>query len=337
MNDTPGQDGQSSPEGRRVRLQRLLADAGVAARRTCEAMIEAGRVRVNGEVVRRLPVFVDPERDRIEVDGVGIRRDIRSIYIMLHKPERVLVTTGDEPGADRPTVMQYVDHPSRERLFPVGRLDFASTGLVLLTNDGELANRLTHPRFGVTKTYQAVVRGDLDDAALDAIRVKAGLAKVQGRGQERLRALRSGGGEAPPSTGELGLRIVKREAGRTLLEVTLREARNRELRDILAHLGMPVKKLARVAIGTLELRGLAVGQWRELTRDEVRQLRDATSRPGRAPRQTRARKAHLVISSRPAARKPRGDRANKERPARRGEGFGRGKGPPRRRDGGGRR
>jgi pseudouridine synthase len=232
-------------------------------------MIEDGRVRVNGEKVTRLPVFVDPSTDRIDVDGVGIRETQRHLYVMLHKPAGVLVVNFDEPGFDRATVAQLVDHPSGSRLFPVGRLDIESTGLVLLTNDGEMANRLTHPRYGVAKTYDVAVRGSLDQAAIDAIRVKfRATAKRADVESGSTRSLRHD--PAPEIT------IHKREKDKTVLRVTLREARNRQLRDVLAHLGMPVKKLDRVAIGPLELSGVAMGNWRELTRDELSMLRKAT-------------------------------------------------------------
>ncbi|MCC6951600.1 MAG: rRNA pseudouridine synthase [Phycisphaerales bacterium] len=263
----------SDPAGR-VRLQRFLADAGVAARRACEALIEAGRVTVNGEVRTRLPVFVNPETDRVAVDGTGIRGASRHLYIMLNKPTRTIVAAADDPNFSRRTVLDLVDHPAAARLFPVGRMDFDCTGLVILTNDGGLANRLTHPRYGVTKTYRVLVRGDLDDAALAAIR-----AKLRGG----LAALREGG----PERGGADLSIVKREEGRTLLEVVSAEGPSRGLRDVLRYLGMPVKRIERTAIGELKLRALGLGQWRELTRDEVRLLKgqgDAGTRTRQKPK-----------------------------------------------------
>jgi pseudouridine synthase len=291
-----GPDARQDESGGRVRLQRFLADAGVAARRTCEAMIERGRVRVNGEVVRRLPVFVDPATDRIDVDGVGVKGAVRRVYVMLHKPERVLVTTADEPGAERRTVADLVDHPAASRLFPVGRLDFAACGLVLLTNDGELANRLTHPRYGVEKRYEAAVRGGLDVGAARAVRQK--LAAPGGR-------------EAPE------IRVTRDVSGGAVLEITIREGRGRELREVLKHLGMPVKRLTRVAIGPLELRALGPGRWRELTRDEVQALRRAGGKPEKA----RSGKARVPMKKGPAAGGSgpgaRGEPASTARPRRR--------------------
>ncbi|MBL8760491.1 MAG: rRNA pseudouridine synthase [Phycisphaerae bacterium] len=251
-----------------VRLQRVLADAGVAARRQCEKLIEDGRVEVNGEVRDSLPVFVDPAQDRISVDGRPIPRirTTRKIYLMLHKPERTLVTAADEEGVERRTIMSLVDHPSKPRLFPVGRLDFESTGLVLLTNDGEIANVLSHPRFGVEKVYHAMVKRALDDthvADLEGVMNRAGREEAKSRG--RL------------GTPGVQLSVVRREPGRTLLAVTMRAGANRAVRDVLANAGCPVKKLTQVRLGPLELKGVALSQWRELTRDEVRALRQVLS------------------------------------------------------------
>lgn len=271
-----------------MRLQRVLADAGVAARRACETLIEEGHVRVNGIVVTRLPVFVDPENDRIEVDGRLVRRPSRKLVVMFNKPERVLVTSVDEPGADRRTITQYIDHPAATRLFPVGRLDYDSTGLVLLTNDGELANRLTHPRYGITKRYHAIVRGTVDDERLAeiarqlAMAIRRSLRDDPGRRASRAAKIdlerRERGAEGTDASVEV--RVFKREPTRTTLELDMREAQNRVIRETLRIIGHPVKKLTRVAIGALELKGLAVGQWRELTREEIQTLRGIT-RPGR--------------------------------------------------------
>lgn len=264
-------------------------------------MIEAGRVRVNGETVRRLPVFVDPERDDIVVDGRPIPRHSRKVYVMLHKPERTLVSAADEPDMGRRTVLDLVDHPGAARLFPVGRLDFDTTGLVLLTNDGELANRLTHPRYGVTKTYEVTVKGLLDDGAIEAIRTKANLAS---RREDEEHSSETRGATAP------GIVIVKREPGRTVLEVTLQEARNRQLREILKVLGMPVKKMARVAVGPLELKGVAMGEWRELTRPEIQLLRAAAK--GRITTRQTPKKQGKPTG--PGGRRPRPARPSARRP-----------------------
>ncbi len=291
------------------RLQKVMAEAGVAARRVCEQMIEAGRVTVNGETVSTLPVFVTPGEDDVRVDGVRITKSERLLYLMLNKPERTLVTSADEPGLERRTVMDLVDHPGKARLFPVGRLDFETTGLVLLTNDGDLAHRLTHPSFGIVKTYHAAVKGQVDDDLIDAVRTKLGMA--------RARAVETG--EARPAENAQPLQeivILRREAGRTLLEITLSEARNREIREVLKMLGAPVKRLTRVGIGTLTLRGLPVGAWRELSREEVAMLRrsgrgekpDHVHRPGasvpRKPARPRRPKAVDPVGEAPSDEAP---------------------------------
>lgn len=282
-----------------VRLQRVLAAAGVGARRACERMIEAGRVKVNGRIVKRLPAFVDPGTDRVEVDGhpVGMRKRPRPIYIMVNKPERVLTSTADEPGAERRTVTGLVDHPSAGRLFPVGRLDFMTAGLVLMTNDGELANRLTHPRYGVPKTYRAVVRGILDEALLD--RGRRGLLKElrkADRREGRVIPTAAGAGAAPVGVGRLEMAVMGYEQGQTVLRIIVRDGRSGNMASMLAGSGITVKKLERVAIGPVELRGVARGSWRELDRDEVRALKRAGG--------VGSKKAALARPGRPTRRNP---------------------------------
>jgi len=247
-----------------------MADAGIGARRACEAMIESGLVEVNGEPVRTLPVFVDPQRDAIVVDGRPLPRPERRIYVMLHKPPRTLTTARDEPGAERRTVLDMVDHPSRARLFPVGRLDYDTIGLVLLTNDGELANQLTHPRYEIEKTYHAVVKGAVDDDALD--KLAKGMYLAQRREGRTVGGSRASHG---------GLEIKKRDRDRTVLQITLKEGQNRQVRRMLAKTGHPVKKLTRVAMGPLKLKGLARGEWRELSASEIGALRRAATKAAR--------------------------------------------------------
>lgn len=268
-----------------VRLQRVLAQAGVAARRACEEMIEEGRVRVNGKVVRTLPVFVDPATDEIEVDGRTLRRPERHIYLMLNKPERVLVGANDEPGMDRATIHDLVDHPMSRLLFPVGRLEYHACGLVLLTNDGELANRLSHPRYEVTKTYHLSIKGDLTPERLPLIASRLFTAR---RREKMASARRMAGRNAPK------LSLTKNREGKPVLEMTSAEPPAKELRDLLATLGLSVKRLERVALGPLRLTGLARGRWRELKREELHALRKAT-RPAKArPTKDRPEGEHAV-------------------------------------------
>ena len=267
------------------RLQRVLSQAGVASRRACEALIEEGRVEVNGRVVTRLPVFVDVSSDRIRVDGKVVAAPDRKLYVMLNKPARTVTTARDEPGLDRRTVVDLVDHPSGIRLFPVGRLDFETMGLLLLTNDGEMANALTHPRYGLAKTYRAVVRGRLADEDIESIERGIYLAdRKEGRSTGASR------------TARVQVEIIRRDRDRTTLQITLKEGRNRQVRRMLASIGYPIKKLERVAIGPLRLKGVARGAWRELSRDELRSLRRTLRsgdggprgpKPGRDPVDTR--------------------------------------------------
>lgn len=296
-----------------MRLQRVLAAAGVGARRACEAMIEEGRVSVNGRTVKSLPVFVVPEKDRIEVDGRPVaRRRPRPVYIMVNKPARVLTTSADEPGIGRTTVLDLVDHPAKPRLFPVGRLDYDTMGLVLLTNDGALANRLSHPRYGVTKTYRAEVKGVLDVMAAQRVqkalvkelrkadrhsgRVAPGVAAAaerhaSGQGAE---SAPSALGAATGGTGRVELAIAGYEEDRTVLRITLREGRAGSIGKMLSLAGCPVKKLERVAIGPLTLIGIARGRWRELERPEVHAIKAAARGgpgPGAAPGPAKRRPA----------------------------------------------
>ncbi len=311
-----------------MRLQRLLADAGVASRRRCEEMIEAGEVRVNGRVVDSLPAFATPA-DRVEVRGLpialegtgrasGAKGDLRHskrrtgdgqaqrlLYVMLYKPRAVVSAASDPAG--RRTVVDLVQHPSGARLFPVGRLDFETQGLLLLTNDGELTNRLTHPRFGVHKTYRALVKGLLDEPA--ARELEQGIYLAERKEGKTVGAKR---------TSHVGITIVKRDRDRTVLDITLQEGRNRQVRRMLAKVGCPVKRLVRTRIGPLSLRGLAVGQWRELTRDELRAIRAAAAGEPASP--TGAPEAGPSVGDGAPAPAPRRERPR--RPPSRGPGAG---------------
>jgi pseudouridine synthase len=293
-----------------VRLQRVLADAGIAARRACEAMIEEGRVAVNGRRVRRLPAFVDPERDTITVDGRPLPPRPRPIYIMVHKPERVLGSTADQPGGDRRSILDLVHHPAAPRLFPVGRLDYEARGLVLLTNDGELANRLMHPRFGVPKTYEVVVRGQFgprEHAQVERELVRQARRAVRRRTVKHPLSSRPAGtapdnGPLPSlheGSGRAAIEVLKREPTRTFLRITLTEGRNRRLPEMLRAAGCAPRRITRVAIGPLELRGLAVGEWRQLTRAELRALRLAARAEPAA--------AEAPRPSTPGSHRPQGD------------------------------
>lgn len=249
-------------KSRGIRLQKALAEAGVASRRACEELIEDGLVSVNGDLVDTLPAWVDPTEDRITVDGRPIKRSRRNIYVMLFKPRGTVSTNSDPEGRRR--AIDLVNHPDRPRLFPVGRLDADSSGLLLLTNDGTFANRLTHPRYGIHKGYEVTVSGRLEQADIE--RLEKGIF-LTGRNQ-------AGGRRTSRSR----LTIIKRDRDRTLLYMELREGRNRQIRRMLAQLGYPVKKLRRVRMGPLGLKGLSPGQWRELSAGELSSLRRAAYR-----------------------------------------------------------
>lgn len=251
---------------RGLRLQKVLADAGVAARRTCEQLVAEGRVRVNGKLVTGLPAWVDPEHDKVTVDGRPVpiaQRDSgphgRRVYILLHKPRHVITTTNDPEG--RKTVLDLINVDNLPRVFPVGRLDHDTTGLILLTNDGDLAQRLTHPRFGVMKQYIVSIRGRLTEQDITILQRGLYLADAKGRSK---RAKVAGAELLGYGTGTAG--------DRTRLSIHLREGQNREIRRLLARLGYKVRRLQRVAIGPLSLRGLPLGQWRMLTNGEVKAL-----------------------------------------------------------------
>ncbi len=213
-----------------------------------------------------LPAWVDPAVDRIEVNGRPLPPPERHLYILLNKPVRTLTSTRDEPGADRRTVLDLVQHPARAKLFPVGRLDYDTTGLLILTNDGELANRLTHPRYGVPKTYRALVKGRVTDEAMHAL--EGGVVLTDRRDGRTVGASR---------TNPVEWKIVHADEEKTTLELTIREGRNRQVRRMLAKAGFDVKKLERIAMGPLRLKGVARGAWRELTAGEVRALRRAAA------------------------------------------------------------
>ncbi|MEM9295645.1 MAG: pseudouridine synthase [Planctomycetota bacterium] len=276
---------------RGIRLQKAMAEAGVASRRACEELIEDGHVRVNGQLVRELPAWVDPREDSIEVDGVEIARPRRprgkrsaqdptlgKHYVLLHKPRGVLCTNRDPEG--RPTAVGLVGHlPGNPRLYPVGRLDADSTGLLLLTDDGELAHRLTHPSFEVPKTYVVRVAGEVTER--DLARLRQGLYLADRTPGARRRAARhaaeTGRGPAAKKARVEKAAIVRREVDRarghrTTLRMTLEEGQNREIRRLLARVGFRVRKLQREALGPVRLGGLKPGAWRPLDRQEVRDL-----------------------------------------------------------------
>ena len=244
------------------RIQKVLAQAGVASRRECEELVAQARVRVNGIILDALPAWVNAEKDKIEVDGRVIRGADPHVYIMLHKPKGIVCTNVDPDGRRR--VIDLVQHPLQTRLFPVGRLEIDASGLVLMTNDGEFANRLTHPRYEVSKTFELVVAGRLDDAAVATI--EAALFPIK-RSMSMDPEKRS------------RVTVLNRELGRTTLLMEIRDGKNTEIRLTMLRIGYPLKRLRQTAIGPLQLRGVTVGAWRELSVAEFSSLRKAAYKP----------------------------------------------------------
>ena len=233
------------------RLQKVLAAAGVASRRKCEELILSGAVCVNRKVADKLPAFVDPEEDVITVNGRKIQPE-RKVYFLLNKPKGVICTNFDPQG--RKKAIDLV--PTGERTFCVGRLDADSTGIIILTNDSELANRLTHPKYRVPKTYLARVKGQISGEAVE--RLKKGVWLAEGK------------------TAGASVKVLRRSHKDSLIEVTIRQGLNRQVRRMLAKVGLPVESLKRTRIGKLNARGLGLGKFRALTKDELVYLKKAS-------------------------------------------------------------
>ncbi|HEY7697867.1 MAG TPA: pseudouridine synthase [Vicinamibacteria bacterium] len=277
----------------RERLQKILSNAGIASRRAAEKLIEEGRVEVDGKVVRELGTSADPERQDIRVDGARVRPGRPRRYIALHKPKG-FVTTRSDPGR-RPTVMELLP-PSFRNLYPVGRLDMGSTGLLILTDDGALAQKLTHPRFGVEKSYLVTVAGQPDNKTLE--RATRGIV-VDGERLALDAVERLGRTERRPATSDS-------LSERSRLRVTLRRGKNREIRRLFETLGYPVVDLHRERIGGLSVQGIPPGGFRPLSPAEVELL---SRRPARRQR------SHSRVEHRPRrARPPRAGSARGEKP-----------------------
>lgn len=242
--------------GRGIRLHKAMAAMGVASRRAAEQLIAEGRVSVNGITVRTLPAFVDPAQDRIQIDGVAVAKPERKshLYLMVYKPAKTLCTNKDPEG--RATVFHLVPH--KQRLFCVGRLDFAATGLVLLTDDGDMANRLTHPRYEVDQTFEVLIKGPFTDGDLQRL-TKGMYFKTEDERNIKVRAKEA--------------RIAKQDGEKTRLELVMAPGQHRELRRMLLRMDLNLKAIRRVSLGPLHLKGVPIGGWRELTREELGALR----------------------------------------------------------------
>ncbi len=263
--------GEGQVEQKGERLQKILARAGLGSRRSCEDLITEGRVTVDGKRVTELGTRADPRTSVIHADGRRVRAE-PLVYYLLHKPKGVISTTDEKTERERAParagkagkVTDLV--PPRPRVFPVGRLDVDSEGLMLLTNDGDLANRMTHPRYGLERRYHATVKGEISERAL--ARLRRGVRLAEGK-------------TLPPQ-----VEVLHATGGGGVLEVVIKEGLNREVRRILAAVGLKVRKLVRVGLGPptlLTLKGIPKGAFREATSREIAALRKATAGPGTPP------------------------------------------------------
>jgi 23S rRNA pseudouridine2605 synthase len=237
-----------------VRLQKVLAAAGIASRRACEILISEGRVEVNGRIVMEQGLRVDPEHDVVRVDGSRIPPPRHHLYLVFNKPRGVVSTMDDPEG--RPTLSEYLVG-RKERLFHVGRLDTDTEGLLIVTNDGDFAHKLAHPSFEVPKTYLAEVSGVVNPATIK--RLKGGITLEDG-----------------PIT-PTSVRLVSTASDRSMVKMTLHEGRNRIVRRTMEAVGHPVRRLSRIGIGPVRLGNLQVGALRDLSREELGGLLDLTS------------------------------------------------------------
>ena len=232
-----------------MRLQKYIAECGVASRRAAERLIADGRISVNGNVIDFMGFTVDPQRDTVELDGNIIKAETKKYYIMLNKPKNYVTTVSDE--FDRPTVMELV-RDINARIYPVGRLDFDTSGLLIMTNDGDFANRLTHPSSHVNKTYRVTVKGDVTDEKL--IEMREGIL-LDGK-----------------KTLPCDCFVAERKEDRTVLIFILNEGRNRQIRRMCEAVDLSVVRLKRTEIAGVKLGMLPQGKWRELNEREMRRL-----------------------------------------------------------------
>lgn len=232
------------------RLQKYMAACGVAARRKCEEIIEEGRVKVNGNIVTELGFKVDPELDEIVVDSKLIKLEERKVYILLNKPEGYVSTVKDERG--RKTILDIVK--VNERIFPIGRLDYNTSGMILLTNDGDIYNRIIHPRKEVNKVYIAVIEGTPSKDKID----------------EFCNGIDIGG----YITAKAKFRIIEKLQDKSKVEIIIHEGKNRQVRRMCEKIGHPVIALKRISVGNIKLGNLRRGEWRYLDENEINYLKN---------------------------------------------------------------
>jgi pseudouridine synthase len=251
---TAGKD--IADHGAGERLARFLAHAGIASRRHAETLIAEGRVQVNGVPVTTQGTRIDPQRDRVYVDGKPVQATAQQVYVLLHKPVDYVTTAHDPQG--RPTVLDLLPAELRAlRVYPVGRLDIDTSGLLLLTNDGDFALHLSHPRYVQEKHYEALVRGQPSASTLETLRKGVMFSEDDGRHHR----------SAPAQ-----VRLLRQSGADSWLALTIHEGRKRQVRRMLAAVGYPVLRLSRVAIGPLTLKDVPLGKWRYLTEAEVQIL-----------------------------------------------------------------
>ena len=236
--------------GEIVRLQKYIAMCGAASRRKAEELIEAGRVRVNGKPVREQGVKVEIGADKVVLDGRELSLNTKKYYIMLNKPAGYISAVHDQ--FDRPTVVDLLSEEIKTRIFPVGRLDYETEGLLLLTNDGDFTYRVTHPKFELGKTYIATVGAGLTVSGINALRRGVKLEEFK--------------------TSPADVEILDAEAGKTRIKITIHEGKNRQVRRMFEAIGVRVLHLQRVSVGTVELGNLPLGRWRHLTSHEINYL-----------------------------------------------------------------
>lgn len=236
--------------GEIIRLQKYIAMSGKASRRAAEDMIKQGRVKVNGEHIKELGTKVEIGADTVFLDGKEIKPEIKKYYIMLNKPVGYVSTVNDQ--FDRPTVIDLVDEEIKARVFPVGRLDYDTEGLLLLTNDGDFTYRVSHPKFQMNKTYIAILKGGITPKALSI--------------------LRSGVKIEDYKTSPAEVEMLSCEKGVTVIKITIHEGKNRQVRKMFEVVGCKVTELKRISIGSVELGNLPLGRWRYLTSHEINYL-----------------------------------------------------------------
>ena len=275
------------------RVQKILARAGIASRRKAEELIKEGLVTINGRVAE-LGEKADPERDAIKVDGKRVQPNQQHRYLLLTKPKGYMSTVADPEGRD--TVMDLVPPAMRKALVPVGRLDYHTEGLLLLTDDGEFAQKIAHPRYGSTKTYEVKVKGSPSEAQLDRLREgilleghRTAPAKITFRGNAKTAGSRRRG---------------EPESDNSWWIVEISEGRTRQIREMFFRIGHPVQKLRRVAIGPLRDARLPVGALRELSEQEVEKLLRSVRQPEAKPARKKAAAAPVAAAKKPAAKKP---------------------------------